>query len=201
MLAARQSWPAGRRSSRPPISIRSNSGIATRIALRRDQPAKQQRHADVFGRRQRRQQIELLKHEADVLPAELHLAAAREPGRPVPSTTISPAVGSRMPARTDKQRRLAAAARPDQQRQLAGIDVQIDAAQRLTSELPAAVVLGHPAAGDGRRFDRRWRWYMALDWSVGNRSELSAAWATRFNNESFEQVAVRTCRGRYDSTA
>ncbi len=70
-MATRCCWPpdscvgsASARSPRP-TAVEQLRGRAHRLA--RGLPAIEQRHGDVLGRRQRRQQVVLLEHEADVL--------------------------------------------------------------------------------------------------------------------------------------
>jgi hypothetical protein len=109
-----------------------------------------QRYSDVLGGRQRRQQVELLEDEADVPAAELRLLAAREPAQVLAQHRHQPAGRVEGAGQDGDERRLAAAGRADQQGQLAGANVQVDAAQGADAGVAAAVVLGQPAADDAR---------------------------------------------------
>ena len=60
------------------ISICSKQRGRLCTALRRDQPPRSRGTVTFSAADQRRQQVELLKHEADVLPAKGHLAAIRQ---------------------------------------------------------------------------------------------------------------------------
>ena len=58
-----------------------------------------QRQRDVLLGGQRRQQVELLEDEADLVPAQLRSAACRDPGSRSPPMNTSPEVGRSSPAR------------------------------------------------------------------------------------------------------
>ena len=105
-----------------------------------------QRDRGVLGRRQGRQQVVLLEHEADVPPAELDLPPAAQ-RRQVLAEDLDLA-GRRVEQAGDdrEQRRLAAAGRADEQRHLAEADVQVDAAQGQHRGVAGAELLGDAAA-------------------------------------------------------
>ena len=111
--------------------MRSSCSRPASTALARDDAGDDQRHGGVFGGGERGQQIELLKDEADVLPAEACLLAVGHL-RQVAAHDEALAVGEGEDAGDDRQqRRLAAAAGADQHGHLAGVNVEIGAAERV----------------------------------------------------------------------
>ena len=106
---------------------------------------RRQRHLDVLRGRQRRDQVELLEHEADRL--EPNAAQLASPSRAMsrPSNSTSPDGGGRGPEQL-QQRRLARPARPDEREELAAVDRQLHVADghHLGGALP--YVLATPSA-------------------------------------------------------
>ncbi len=100
-MATRCCWPidswcgyASTRSSTP-----SASSIAQRRAAVHRQPGDALRDQQVLQHGQRRQQVELLQHDADVLPAKAVARARREPREVLPvDAHLALRVGSSSPA-------------------------------------------------------------------------------------------------------
>ena len=108
-----------------------------------------QRHVLACG--ERGDEVVELEHEADVLPP-----VARERGlvgvRQIVVLECDRARARRIePAQDVEQRRLAAARGPEQDDELAGADVEVDAAQRVHLGLAHAVRLGKGARGEDHR--------------------------------------------------
>ncbi len=103
----------------------------------------------VLGRGQSRQEVVLLEHEADVLGPEPGLRPIAHPGDVVAEDGHLAFVGVEDAGDHREQRGLAAARGPDDQRHLAGVDVQIDPRQRLDALISGPEVLGQPPDPDG----------------------------------------------------
>ena len=142
--AARRTVARARVQPGRPARRGSSSSLRLRDRLRRGPPVDQQRHRGVLRGRQRRQQVELLEHEADVRRRGTAPSARRAiRGRSCPSTSALARVGSRMPgdrprsassSRSPTARPAASTRRPTH--------VQVDAAQcAVTSRRPGPVRL------------------------------------------------------------
>jgi hypothetical protein len=92
---------------------------------------------------QRRQQVLLLKHEADVVSAKPHQLPARDLTQVLPKHRDIPSSGIKQPGDDGDQRRLAAAGRPDQESNSPGLRLQIDAPQRQGARFTRPELLGH----------------------------------------------------------
>ena len=107
----------------------------------------------VLGSGQRRQQIELLEHEANRACTPLRALAVREAGR-IGAEDAELARARREDPREDRDERGLAATRwSDEHGEAALLDGEIDAAERGDARLARAVVLGEGLAADrdGRR--------------------------------------------------
>ena len=83
--------------ARVPTASSIRLGLGDGLAPRH--PGDEQRHGGVLGRRQGRQQVVLLEHEADVLAAELHQPPCHAVcAGPRPARSTRPSVGSSSPA-------------------------------------------------------------------------------------------------------
>ena len=107
----------------------------------------------VLGGRQRRQQVVLLEHEADVRRRGTGPSARRPSASGSgPSTSTSPPVGVEQPGDDRDERRLAAPGRADEQHQLAVGQVEVDAARgRRSSSSPAPNSLVTPRSATAGR--------------------------------------------------
>ena len=114
-----------------------------------------QRDGHVFGRSECGQQVELLKDEADVRSAKAdQLVGGKRFQIRIEHRHL--AGGGPHDARHYRQqRRLAAPTRTNQQRELAGIDVEIDAAQRAHLDRARGIGLGQLLRGEDLRTCRR----------------------------------------------
>ncbi len=99
------------------------------------------RDLDIAFGRQRRQQVELLKHETDLAAAKPGAAGVGHGGEVDAVDEHVAGVGVREAAENIEERRLAAARRPDDGDELALLDCQRDAAQRLHIDFTDAVSL------------------------------------------------------------
>ena len=108
------------------------------------------RDLDVVARRQRRQQIVLLENEPDGRLAQLGALGVGH-AQQIAAGDVDAARGRRrQPAQDVKQRRLAGARRPDDRDELARLNVQIHAAQRMHIHFADTIGLAQPANGDDR---------------------------------------------------
>src|SRR5205814_4489806 len=106
-------------------------------------------HRDVLGRRERRQQVVLLEDEVEIAAAELDALLLAHPGKSPAQDLELAGAAVEQPGDDREQRRLAAAARPDQHRQLPHADLEIHAAQGVDSRFARAEPLLDPAADNG----------------------------------------------------
>jgi hypothetical protein len=123
--------------------LRLGQRLLPRLARR------QQGHGDVLGGGQRGEEVVLLEEEAQVLTAEQDLLLSPEvvDGRAEHAQVAARAVQE---TRDDRdERRLSAAAGPNQEAQLPEARVEVDTAEGLDPRLSLAEVLSHSAAGHG----------------------------------------------------
>ena len=150
-IATRCCWPpessdgrCRRRSERPTRSRSASSAVAVGLA-----PGDRQRQEDVLLGAERRQQVEGLKDEADVLAAQLVSALSLIVGDVV-RADVDGALGRAIEAGEEvHERRLARARGAHDGRELAGGDVDGHAAKRVDRRLALAVAAGHGLRGDG----------------------------------------------------
>ena len=134
-------WP--RRSVRPTRSMQRVD-----LGTGRLHPGDRERQRDVLLRRQRRQQVERLEHEPDVLAAQARERAVGHRGDLLAADPDRPGRRPVEPGEQVHERGLAGAGRAHDGRELAGGDVERDAAQGVDGGVAVAV-----AAGDGGRRD------------------------------------------------
>ncbi len=121
------------------------------------QPAHVERDPHVLLGRQRREQVVGLEHEADVAAAQVGEFFGVEPFRAVAGDGELARARRHDAAEDRQQRGLAAAGGAHQQRQLAGVELQVDALQRAHLDGPEAELLHdarrleHHLRGRGRR--------------------------------------------------
>ena len=112
----------------------------------------EQRQFDVVERRRARQQIESLKHEADLPVAHLGQLVPAELGDVAPVEKIL-AAGRVVEAAEDvHQRRFAGPRWPGRRDELARLDVERHAAKRVDLHFADVVGLGEIADGDDRHY-------------------------------------------------
>jgi len=118
----------------------------------------------VLDRAQARNQVVELEHEADVLAAELRQLRLVGAIQPVVAVPDFPAAGYVQPAEDVEQRGLATAGGTQQHHELAAVQGQVDAAQRVHLDVAHPVHLGQAAGAEYRRIGgrccrhgRRWR--------------------------------------------
>ena len=99
------------------------------------------RDGDVPARVERRQQIEPLKYESDLVPAQLGAFGVAHRDQVVAVHQNAPSRGLRQPSQHVKQGRLAAARRTHDGDELAGQHLEVDAAQRRNFHFPRVVQL------------------------------------------------------------
>ena len=113
-----------------------------------------QRQLDILGRRGARQQIVALEDEADIEVAQVRAAVAVEPAG-VDAVEAVAAGGRRIEAADDvHRRRFARAGRAHDGDELAAVDRQVDAGQRV--DLRFALAIGLPDLVEGEQ-RRAWR--------------------------------------------
>ena len=159
---------AGRRRARPAVAAAVGEADARRAARRaRRAVGLARRRSRAAGRRSPPrvsigQQVEGLEDEADVAAAQLGQRLVAHRGD-VLAADVDGALGRAVEAGEQvHQRRLAGARRAHDGGELAGGDVQRDAAQGVDGGLALAVAAGDGAGGDGRRrrrgaWPRAWR--------------------------------------------
>ena len=109
-------------------------------------PRVEQRQLDVLDRRGARQQIEALEHEADGLVPDARELVGRQ-RRDIAAVHQDTAARRPIQAPEDvHERRLARTRRPDDGDELAGVDAERDAAQRVHEMIADVVVLGRGRA-------------------------------------------------------
>ena len=105
-----------------------------------------QRH--VLPGRQAGNQIVELKHEADVLAAVAGERGVVEFGELLPAVEHRAAGGHVEPAQDIEQRALAAAGRAQQHDELAGVQIEVDAAERVHVDFAHVIDLRQSAGGE-----------------------------------------------------
>src|SRR5205823_5768152 len=107
-----------------------------------------QRQYDVLLRGQHWQQVEELKHEADVLSAQARHVRVVEFGDLDPGNLDRPAGGPIETRQRMHQGGLARPGRPHHGHQVTSTDVQRDSAQSVYRRIALAVTTGHVASND-----------------------------------------------------
>jgi len=111
--------------------------------------------ADVLARRQAGYQVVELEHEADVVAAVPGQAGVVQGGQLL-RTEEHPAVGRQVETAQDVQKgRLAAARRAQHHHQFAGIELHVDATQRMHRDLAAAIDLDNSLGAENALSHRR----------------------------------------------
>jgi hypothetical protein len=135
---------------------------------------RQQRHGGVFGRGEGWQKIELLKDEAEIFPAKKNTLLGWHRGGISPENLNVSTRRIQQAGNHREQRRLAAAALPDQESHPAGEDFQIDSPQDEGAISIVAEFLGNTATKH-----RGWEAVASLEFRSVNGFEFGGSHKSR----------------------
>ena len=152
LLAAGELVGIGRKPIAEPDAVEQRLGARARIAGRAVQL---QRQRDIFEHRQRRDEIEELKDDADVAAAEERALLLAERGQVEHAAVLAEdhaAAAGRIDAGDEvEQRALAAARLAKQADKLAGVELAVQRVEHGAAGAPFAIDLGQPLQADQRR--------------------------------------------------